>query len=85
MPFFLVIYELFYRLLELAAFNNGLNKRNSAENEVQQQKSQIEQKKDCFYGQISFKHILLLKNGQKKTTVRVHRGSVDVMNYGVQQ
>lgn len=85
MPFFLVIYELFYRLLELAAFNNGLNKGNSAENEVQQQKSQIEQKKDCFYGQISFKHILLLKNGQKKTTVRVHRGSVDVMNYGVQQ
>ena len=32
--------------------------------------------KDCFYGQISFKHILLLKNGQKKTTVRVHRGSI---------
>jgi hypothetical protein len=31
------------------------------------------------------KFCTVLENGQKKTTVRVHRGSVDVMNYGVQQ
>ena len=31
------------------------------------------------------KFCTVLKNGQKKTTVRVHRGFVDIMNYGVQQ
>lgn len=49
------------------------------------QQNDLQQRKDHQSDKNCSNHSVPPKNGQKKTTVRVHRGSVDVMNYGVQQ
>lgn len=49
------------------------------------QQNDLQQGKDHQSDKNCSNHSEPPKNGQKKTTVRVHRGSVDVMNYGVQQ